>query len=149
MNSSAPSGVVGMLAPSVTTLTPEEIKLAASLPFISFCVALGKAQSAGMLQSGFESPAATGTNSEPGNCSAYWRILPRRTFFSSMTQSSFSRSIPSGSWTNPPESDSVTGRAPTSISFSAVNWATFPLPETRHVLPSRLSLRVANISCAK
>src|SRR5215468_7201675 len=40
------SRVLGMLAPSETTFTPFLMRLAASAALISFCVALGKAQSA-------------------------------------------------------------------------------------------------------
>src|SRR5713226_10468719 len=40
------SSVLGMFAPSATSLTPFLIRLAASLALISFCVALGNAQSA-------------------------------------------------------------------------------------------------------
>ena len=45
----------------------------------------------------------------------YSWIRPRFPFFSSITNASFSASIPAGSWTKPPESESVTGRAPRSM----------------------------------
>ena len=49
-------------APSATSVTPFLRRLAASLPLISFWVALGKAQSAGCVQSGlWSSRASTGT----------------------------------------------------------------------------------------
>ena len=76
-------------------------------------------------------------------------IRPRRTFFRSITYASFSRSMPSLSWMNPPESLRVTGLAPRSSSFSTVYCATLPEPETRQVLSWRLSSRVFNISWAK
>ena len=66
-----------------------------------------------------------------------------------MTQASFSSSMPSGSWMNPPESDSVTGLAPRCSNFSTVYWATLPAPRTRQVLPSSESSLVASISWAK
>ena len=55
-----PSRSVGMLAPSATTRTPLRSRLAASLPLISFWVALGNAQSALWSQSGlwFAFPSA-------------------------------------------------------------------------------------------
>jgi len=40
-----------MFAPSLTSFTPFLMRFAASLALISFCVALGKAQSALMFQS--------------------------------------------------------------------------------------------------
>ena len=46
------SSVLGMFAPSATTLQPLLMRLVASLALISFCVALGKAQSALMFHSG-------------------------------------------------------------------------------------------------
>jgi len=49
-------------------------------------------------------------------------IRPRRTFLRSITQASFSASMPSSSTIVPAESDSVTGFAPKSISFSTVYW---------------------------
>ena len=49
-----------MLAPSVTAMMPLLIRFAASLPLISFWVALGNAQSAGTLHSGLWSPRAVG-----------------------------------------------------------------------------------------
>ena len=49
----------------------------------------------------------------------------------------------------PEESERVTAFASRSFSFSTVNWATLPLPETRHVFPFRPSSRVASISWAK
>src|SRR5215470_11185218 len=44
-NSLVASSVDGMLAPSLTSLQPFLMRLAASLALISFCVALGNAQS--------------------------------------------------------------------------------------------------------
>jgi hypothetical protein len=66
-----------------------------------------------------------------------------------MTQWSLSRSIPSLSYSTPPESDSVIGFAPKSSSFSTVYWATLPEPDTRHTLPSSVSPRVWSICSAK
>ena len=66
-----------------------------------------------------------------------------------MTQASFSASMPSSSTIVPAESDSVTGFAPKSISFSTVYWATLPEPETVATLPRTLSPRVASISCGE
>ncbi len=61
-NAFTPSSVVGMFAPSATSLTPRLSRFAASAAPISFCVALGNAQSAGMSHSGFvAAPCATGT----------------------------------------------------------------------------------------
>src|SRR5438552_2736188 len=51
-------------------------------------------------------------------------IRPRRTFLRSMTYASFSRSIPSLSWMNPPESLSGMGFARRSSSLSTVYCAT-------------------------
>ena len=47
---------------------------------------------------------------------------------------------------SPPSACRAPGR---SSSFSAVYWATLPLPETRQTLPSRVSSRVFSISWAK
>ena len=57
---SAPSGTVGMLAPSATRVTPPSTRERASLAPISFCVADGKAQSAGTDQSGLWSEGTAG-----------------------------------------------------------------------------------------
>ena len=62
-NCSTPSGVVGMFEPSATTNTPPFSRFAASLALISFCVALGNAQSAGM--------AHRGQASSIGSCGMY------------------------------------------------------------------------------
>src|SRR5512136_1881108 len=51
-NTSMASGVEGMLAPSATSFTPPFTRFWASLPLISFWVALGKAQSALWAQRG-------------------------------------------------------------------------------------------------
>ena len=51
-NSLVASSVLGMLAPSATSLMPFLIRFAASRAVISFCVALGNAQSALMFHSG-------------------------------------------------------------------------------------------------
>ncbi len=50
-NSFVASSVLGMFAPSLTTFTPFLMRLAASFALISFCVALGNAQSALMFHS--------------------------------------------------------------------------------------------------
>ena len=57
--------------------------------------------------------------------------------------------MPSGSYTTPSESENVTGLAPKSSSFSTVYCETLPLPETRQILPSSVSLRDFSISLAK
>ncbi len=54
-----------------------------------------------------------------------------------------------GAMVAPLESERVTGRAPSSSSFSTVYWATLPLPDTRQALPCSVWLRVASISWAK
>ncbi len=69
-NWSTPSGTVGMLAPSLTTNTPLEMRFAASLPLISFWVALGNAHSAGTSHSGLRSSEG----------SAGVKVAPRETF---------------------------------------------------------------------
>ncbi len=73
------SSVLGMLAPSATTLTPFLTRFAASLALISFCVALGKAQSALMFHSGlWSSFRSVGMKIAFLNLSAYSRMRPRR-----------------------------------------------------------------------
>ena len=57
--------------------------------------------------------------------------------------------MPSGSWMYPDESESVTTLAPSCVAFWQAYCATLPEPEMQTVLPSKLSLRVASISCAK
>ena len=49
----------------------------------------------------------------------------------------------------PLESDTVTGLAPKSSSFSMVYCETLPLPETRQTLPSSVSFLLFSISLAK
>ena len=56
-----------------------------------------------------------------------------------MMSASLAASIPAGSWIVPDESDMVTTRAPSWVSFSVAKVATFPLPETAAVAPSRSS----------
>ena len=87
-NCSTASGVLGMFAPSATRVQWFLSSAAASAPSISFCVALGKAQSQGMVQGRMPS-----RYSAP-NWSAYSLTRPRRTFFSSMSQASFSGVTP-------------------------------------------------------
>ena len=62
-----PSGTVGMFAPSATRMTPPFTRLSASLALISSWVALGKAQSAGTLQSPLSLPATAGWYVDRGN----------------------------------------------------------------------------------
>jgi sulfite exporter TauE/SafE len=64
----------------------------ASSPLISFCVALGKAHCAGMCQG-----LLFWKYSALGNFVMYSLMRPRRLFLRSMTQASFSVSIPSWS----------------------------------------------------
>ncbi len=59
MNASTPSGTVGMFAPSDTTYTPFFSRFSASFALISFCVALGNAQSASWSHSGLWSRSAS------------------------------------------------------------------------------------------
>ena len=133
-----------MLAPSQTHLQPFAMSAFAARPSISFCVALGKARS--HFTPHGRSPARKRAR---GKRSAYSLIRPRRTFFSSITQASFSASMPSSSMIEPEESDMEIGFAPNSISFWTVYWATLPEPETRATLPRTPSPRVASISWAK
>ena len=70
-------------------------------------------------------------------------------FLRSMTQASFSPSMPSLSWIVPSESERVTTLAPSSQSFCAVYCATFPDPETAQVLPWNPSPFVLSISSQK
>src|SRR4030042_560140 len=91
MNWSIASGVLGMLAPSATRTAPFLRSVFASSPLISFCVALGNAQSHlmphGRLPSRYLAPYL----------SAYSLIRPVLIFFIFITRASFSSSMPSGS----------------------------------------------------
>ena len=80
---------------------------------------------------------------------AYSAIRPRRTFLSSLTHSSFSLSMPSGSWMNPEESESVIALPPRRFMFSTAYCATLPDPDTNAFFPYTLSWRVLSISSAK
>merc|ERR1719335_1113882 len=83
------SGVDGMFAPSDTTVQPFLRRFFASSPLISFCVALGKAQSHLMAQRGLALPSPSGVKVLPGNAFAYSLMRPGFTFFRSKTKSSF------------------------------------------------------------
>jgi len=89
---STPSGAVDMFEPSLTHLHPFLTRILASSAVISFWVAEGKARSHGACQG-----LLPGMNSALGYFLQYSDILPRRLFFKSITQASFSMSIPSGS----------------------------------------------------
>ena len=147
---STASGVHGMLAPSPTAITLLATSIMASSPLSSFCVAHGSATSTFTFQRPFtDGSGALAVNVADGYCFAYSEIRPRRLFLRSMTQANFSRSMPSGSWMKPDESEKVTGLPPRSSTFSQANWATFPDPEIETVAPSNDLPLVANISRAK
>lgn len=97
-----------MFAPSTTALQPPSTRALASSASISFSVAHGNARSHSIAQG-----ASSSRYSQP-NSSAYSEIRPRRSSFNSFTNWSFFSSIPSGSWTVPPVSESETTRAPSS-----------------------------------
>ena len=124
----------GMFAASAIALTPFLIIAAASSAFTSFCVAEGTAQSASTFQ-GRPSWKVTLENS-----SAASDILPRRTPLRSFIQSICSCVKPSEQWTKPPESERVSGKAPSCRHFSAAWVATLPEPEIRTFFPSIVSL---------
>ena len=86
------SGVEGIFAPSATHFTPFAISAFASASFNSFWVAHGKAISTFTSQGLF--PA---TNFADGYLVAYSEILPRFTFFNSITKANLSAVIPSES----------------------------------------------------
>ena len=134
------AGVLGMFAPSAIARHPPSTRRRASASSSSFCVAQGKARSQGTAQG--RPPA---WKSQP-NSFAYSSIRPRRVSFRSRTQANLSASIPSGSCTNPEESESVTTFAPMWMSRWQQCSATFPEPETTQVLPSRSSFVSASIS---
>jgi len=56
---------------------------------------------------------------------------------------------PSGSYTVPPESDTVSTCAPSAIAFSTAYWATLPEPEMLTRRPSSDLPARRSISCAK
>lgn len=89
---STASGVVGMFAPSETAFTPLRISVAASSAFSSFCVADGRATSAGTSQT---RPPGT-YRAEAPRRSAYVLTRPRST---SLIWRSRSRSMPFSSTT--------------------------------------------------
>ena len=126
------SGVLGMLAPSVTQKHPFFSRFSASAFSISFCVAHGMAMSQGILHG--RSPAKY---CACGYLDTYSLIRPRRTFFSSITYAIFSSFKPSGSYTKPSLSLSVSTFAPRRIAFCAANCATLPAPEIQTRLPSK------------
>merc|ERR1719335_264347 len=70
------TGVCGMFAPSDTTVQPFLRRFFASSPLISFCVALGKAQSHLMAQRGLALPSPRGVKVLPGNAFAYSLMRP-------------------------------------------------------------------------
>ena len=84
------SGVLGMLAPSHTTLQPPATRILALSPSSSFWVAQGRAMSQGMVQM----PAQPGVKVALARALAYSTIRARRTSFTSFIRS---RSMPSGS----------------------------------------------------
>ena len=111
---------------------------------ISFWVAQGMA-----ISQGTDHGWALAWKDEPAKAAAYSSMRPRRLFFRSLIQSSFSWVKPSGSWMKPPESDSVTGLAPRCSSFSAAWVATLPEPDTTAVMPSTLVPAAFIMFCRK
>src|ERR1035438_6931037 len=88
------SSVLGMFAPSLTTFTPFLMRLAASFALISFCVALGNAQSALMFQSQlWSSFLSVGLYTAFLNFSVYSLMRPRRLFFRSEEHTSELQSL--------------------------------------------------------
>ena len=109
-NTSTASGVQGMLAPSPTAMTLLATNILASSPLSSFWVAQGRATSTSTFHKPLtDGSGALGVKVADGYCLAYSEMRPRRLFLRSMTHASFSRSMPSGSWMNPEESEKVTG----------------------------------------
>mmetsp|Transcript_28700 Transcript_28700/g.68476 ORF Transcript_28700/g.68476 Transcript_28700/m.68476 type:complete len:200 (-) Transcript_28700:1369-1968(-) len=109
------SGVLGMLAPSATSMHPWTMRASAALWSSSFCVAHGIAMS-------IPAPETCQglipwKNCPVGESFGYSARLMRWTFFSSMICFSMLAVMPSGSYMVPWLSDMVTGTAPSSMSF--------------------------------
>ena len=102
---------VGMLAPSATATTPFATSAFASSIKSSFCVAHGRAMSTLTVHTPFPSWYCA-----EDLFSAYSVNLARCTSFTSFSNST---SIPSGSYTQPVESDTVTTFAPSCWAFCA------------------------------
>ena len=83
------------------------------------------------------------------NFAVYSLMRPRFTFLSSMTQFSFSSSMPFLSTMKPPLSLNVMTLPPSSMTFWVAYCATLPEPDTSTFLPSKLSPRDFSISSAK